>query len=116
MAGHKAAERELGVAIAPCGLAHTMAATEAMSVTEFSIALLVKDREHMSIEGLYLNACTIALTLNGRPTGERDGQSLDEVLPWAPGQLEPAKASFLRSIARDALAAWPAHLEEASDG
>lgn len=111
---HKEAERTLGVAVAPCGFAHMLAATEAMSadVSVGNVGLLVKDREHLSVEGLYLNACTIALALRGLPP---HGTSLEEALPWAPPAIPPAKADFLRRMAREAIVAWPTHLQQEAE-
>ena len=119
---HAEAERLFpGTAIAPCGLAHHLAHPRLMEIVEFSAPLLDPDREHQSTEGLYLNACCVALVLRASAalTDAVDVASLDTpealeaALPWAPADFEGEKAEFLRQAARDAIAAWPTYMQDA---
>ena len=101
---HHEAEKALGVTIAPGGLAHHLAFTRAMELTEWSLPLLEPDREHPSAEGLYLHACCIALAM--LPASAEGDVDIDLALPWAPGSFEDDKARFLKGVARDAAIAW----------
>ena len=103
---HVEAEKALSVAIAPCGLAHHLAHPRLLQVTDFSAPLLEPDREHPSVEGLYLNACCLALVLRGGVADAADASALEAALPWAPEDFEGDKADFLRQVARDAVVAW----------
>ena len=110
---HKEAERALGVAVAPGGLAHHLAHTLAMGRSDWSLPLLEPDREHPSVEGLYLNACCIALALRGVLPEEADDAALDAALPWGPPGFEEDKVAFLKSVARTALRDWRTYLQDA---
>ena len=91
----KAAEELEEVAIAPGAIAHHIATTKAMEQIEWSLQLLEPDREHPSVEGNYLHACTVAVSL-GRT----------EALEWAPDVLEPELAAWLREVAVEAVKEW----------
>jgi hypothetical protein len=82
---HRDAAKELGVEVAPVGLAWQQASKQRPGMDFYG-----PDREHPSIYGTYLAACVLYATIYGYgPTGSAY---------VAPG-ISPAEAAFLRGVA-----------------
>src|SRR6185436_18019074 len=82
---HRLLAKELGVDVAPVGLAWQQASAERPSLD-----LYAADREHESLAGMYLATCVVYATVFEKdPTG----------LAYVPAGLSAADAAFLQKIA-----------------
>jgi len=82
---HRDATRELGVEVAPVGLAWQQASKERPEMDFYG-----PDREHPSVYGTYLAACVLYATILGHdPTGSA----------YVASGISPAEAAFLRRVA-----------------
>jgi len=89
---HRELGRELHVPVAPVGLAFERAGRE-----HPEIPMLAADREHQTLQGTYLAACTIYATLFGEnPQG----------YGYSPEGVTPAEAAALQKIAAETVQAW----------
>ena len=89
---HRELGRELNVPVAPVGLAFERAGRE-----HPEIPMLAADREHETLQGTYLAACTIYATLFGEnPQG----------YAYRPEGVTAAEAAALQRIAAETLQAW----------
>jgi len=82
---HRDLANELGVEVAPVGLAWQQAAKERPALGMYS-----RDREHPSIYGMYLATCVIYATVYGKdPSGSA----------YAPPEITREQAAFLQRVA-----------------
>ena len=89
---HRAIGQELGVPVAPVGLAFERAAK-----ARPGLAMLGRDQEHESIPGTYLAANVIFATLFGQnPKG----------LPYRPAGVSAEEAEFLQGVAWATVQEW----------
>lgn len=82
---HREIATELGLAVAPVGLAF-----DASRAQRPALDLLDTDREHQSLAGMYVAACTVYATVfRQSPVGAT----------WFPAGLTPEQAAFLQGVA-----------------
>ena len=99
---HRELGRELNVPVAPVGLAFERASRE-----HPEIPMLAADREHETLQGTYLAACTIYATLYGEnPQG----------YAYRPEGVTAAEAAALQTIAAETLQAWQQQSAPAAAG
>ena len=102
MKAHRELGCELNVPVAPVGLAFERAGRE-----HPEIPMLAADREHETLQGTYLAACTIYATLYGEnPQG----------YSYRPEGVTPAEAAALQRIAAETVQAWQQQPEPAAAG
>jgi hypothetical protein len=82
---HREIAAELNLAVAPVGLAF-----DAARAQQPALELLDTDREHQSLAGMYLAACTVVATLFGESA---------EGATWWPAGLSASQAGFLQRVA-----------------
>jgi hypothetical protein len=89
---HRAIGQELGVPVAPVGIAFQRAMKERPE-----LAMLGRDKEHESIHGTYLAANVIYATIFGQsPKG----------LPYRPAGVSADEAAFLQGVAWATVQGW----------
>lgn len=91
---HRAIGTELGIAVAPVGLAFDAAKAERPT-----LAMLDSDLEHESLQGMYLAACVLYATLF---------QESPEGASYAPVGVSADEAAFLQRIAWKSVSDWNA--------
>jgi len=89
---HRDISKELGVAVAPVGVAFQRSLKERPE-----LAMLGRDKEHETIHGTYLAACVIYATVFGEsPKG----------LTYYPAGITAEEAAFLQGIALTTVREW----------
>lgn len=91
---HRAMATELGVSVAPVGLAFDAARTERPAVP-----MLGDDSEHESLQGMYLAACVLYATLF---------QESPEGATYLPAGITSDEAAFLQRVAWRSVTDWNA--------
>jgi len=89
---HRQLEADLGVSVAPVGLAFARSLAERPD-----LAVLGSDAEHQTWHGAYLAAATIYATLFDRSP---------EDLPYRPDTISADDAVFIQRIAWETVQAW----------
>lgn len=94
---HRSISAELGIAVAPVGLAmqRSLAARPSM-------AMLGGDHEHETVHGTYLASNVILSTL----FTEDDVSAFDASAVYRPSGVSEEEATYLRGIARETVVAW----------